>query len=99
MNRVNKTHFDVAEGMPVSLAAKLEHSSSLELFRIAADHHLQYMTLMSSAWKDIDVVVDWFLENKRYSEAIDWVCENTPDSLVKTLTIAKIIDAEKLTKN
>jgi hypothetical protein len=95
MRYVEKDRFDVASGMPTALAAKLECSASLQLFRLAADHNLQYMVLIDSAWEDISPVVEWFLETRRYQEGIKWLYDNTPDVYARVFSINRLMDAEE----
>lgn len=95
MKPVPKTRLDVVEGMPVTLAAKLEFSSSLELFRLAAEHWIQYNTLVNAAWKDIDEVVDWFIATEKYEQGIRWLYDNTPDQMLRLFAIKKLMDKQE----
>lgn len=92
MHKPKNQQLEIVEGMPASLSAKLEFSNAMDLFRLAADHHTQYMALISNAWEDIAPVVDWFAEQKRFSEGIKWLYENTPDTYLRTFNINRLID-------
>lgn len=87
MKRLN----DVS-GMPVALLAKLEHSKAHKLFRIANDHRMTARVLESAAWEDVSAVVNWFRENGKFDEAIDWLYQNTPDIPLRTITINVLIN-------
>jgi hypothetical protein len=71
MHAYKKKSLDCVSGMPPDLAAKLEFSNSTDLFRLAADHHAQYMILISSAWKDVTPVVAWFESQGLYDAGIN----------------------------
>lgn len=98
MKAVKNTSLAINPEMPTDLKAKLEFSVALDLFRMAADHHLQYMILLDSAFGDIEPVVEWFSENKKYQEGIQWLYDNTPDCLPRVLAINALIEAEKADK-
>jgi len=95
MKTAKNKELEINPEMPVPLKAKLENSSAIDQFRVAADHYLIYMTLVNNAWKDIQPVVDWYIEQKRYQAGIQWLYDNTPDVVPRVLSINIILDAEK----
>ena len=98
MHKIKRESLEIHPDMPMELKAKLEFSSAVRLFNIASDLHLQYMTLIQSAWDDISPVVDWFVEQGRHQEGIDWLNENTPDVFLRTLAITRIINSGRSSK-
>jgi len=91
MHPFNKKSFDCVPGMPPGLAAKLEVSNSMDLFRIAVDHHTQYMALVGAAWEDVSPVVAWFESQGLYKEGVSWLYENTPDTYMRILAINRLL--------
>lgn len=92
MLKPKNQQLETVEGMPASLSARLEFSNAIDLFRLAADHNTQYMALISNAWEDINPVVEWFIEQKRFSEGITWLYENTPDTYLRVLAINRLME-------
>jgi hypothetical protein len=95
MHKPKNQQLEIVEGMPVNLSAKLEFSNAMDLFRLAADHHTQYMALISNAWEDINDVVDWFVKEKKFDEGVRWLYDNTPDVFQRVLTINELLDHKK----
>ena len=74
--------------MPVELKARLECSSSDNLFRLALDHRLTYMALLDNAWKDVAPVVQWFIDQKLYNDGMKWLYDNIPDCVNRSSSFA-----------
>ena len=80
---------------PPNISAKLEFSNHKKLFGLAEDHRIQYMTLNGAAFDELKPAIDWFVTQKRYSDAIHWLYKESPDCLERSLCISYLIGLEE----
>jgi hypothetical protein len=63
-----------------------------ELFNIARQHRITYITLNKNAMNLYKPVLNWFEEKKLYNECIRYMYKNIPDCIERTLYIKTLID-------
>lgn len=75
------------------LEMNLDHAN--ELFAIAKQHRLTYMALNERAFALHKPVIDWFLERDLFDICIDYMHENIPDCIERTLSVKTVLDKQK----
>ena len=82
---------------PSKIMAYLEANEDYaqEMFKIAKQHRMIYMTLNEKAMELYKPVIEFFEEQKEYDEAIKYVTKNCPDCIERVFVINRLLDLKE----